>query len=81
MWERKSGGVIDENFEYFDVYETVDIPEDPNAVIIDTEWVLVEKEIAQTQEYETKARLCLRRDQERNKHLIPTEYQAPLVLD
>ena len=57
------------NFENFDVYEIVDIPEDPKAVIIDTEWVLVEKEIAQTQEYETKARLCLRGDQERNKHL------------
>ena len=62
-----------QNFEMFDVYEVVSIPDDPKAVIIDTEWVLVEKEIAQSQEYEIKARLCLRGDQEVNKHLIPTD--------
>ena len=45
-----------ENFELFDVYDVIDKPKDQQ--LIDTEWVLVEKE-ADDGSIVTKARLCM----------------------
>ena len=56
------------DFDHFDVYETVDQPDDN---IIGTEWVLVEKDLADGTK-KIKARLCMRGDCETNKHMIPT---------
>ena len=58
------------DFQNYDVYEVVDKPENKN--IIGTEWVLVEKEKPDGS-IVTKARLCLRGDQEQGIHLIPRE--------
>ena len=58
-----------ENFDTFDVYELVDAPEKIQP--IDTEWVLVEKEVEG--KTVTKARLCMRGDCEQNRHNIPKE--------
>ena len=58
------------DFDNYDVYEVVDRPQGVN--IIDTQWVLVEKERMDGSKV-TKARLCMRGDQELNKHLIPVD--------
>ena len=59
-----------ENFNTFDVYETVNKPQE--QVVIDTEWVIVEKE-GKDGDVITKARLCMRGDCEKNRHNIPKE--------
>ena len=59
-----------DDFEQFDVYEEVLRPE--NANLIATQWVVVDKETEQG-DIKRKARLCMRGDRERNKHLIPTD--------
>ena len=60
------------DFEHFDVYEEVDQAEYDNDNVISTEWVLVEKEKTDGTKV-IKARLCMRGDQERNKHNIPAD--------
>ena len=59
-----------EDFDTFDVYEEVSKPKYPN--LISTNWVLVDKE-NENGEIKRKARLCMRGDCEKNKHLIPTD--------
>ena len=59
-----------ENFDEYDVYDIVDKPKD--AHLINTEWVIVEKEDEKGGKI-IKARLCMRGDLEKNKHLIPTD--------
>ena len=58
------------DYENFEVFEVVDRPDSDN--IISTEWVLVEKE-KQDGTKVTKARLCIRGDQEQALHNIPRE--------
>ena len=59
-----------ENFTTFDVYEEVTKPAD--AHVITTQWVIVDKE-TEDGKIVRKARLCMRGDNEKNKHLIPTD--------
>ena len=59
-----------ENFGVFDVYEEVKRPQGGN--LIDTNWVIVEKELPDGT-IVRKARLTMRGDKEKNKHLIPTD--------
>lgn len=58
------------DFKNYDVYEIVEKPNNKN--IIGTEWVLVEKDKPDGSKV-TKARLCLRGDQEAGIHQIPRE--------
>ena len=58
------------DFDNYDVYEVVDRPDNKN--IISTEWVLVEKQKPDGSMV-TKARLCIRGDQELGKHNIPVD--------
>ena len=58
------------DFDTFDVWDVV--PRPKNANLIATQWVLVDKENEQG-EIKRKARLCMRGDREKNKHLIPTD--------
>ena len=58
------------DYEHYEVFDVVDYPDSDN--IISTEWVLVEKEKLDGTKV-TKARLCLRGDQERALHSIPRE--------
>ena len=59
-----------QDFASFDVYDVVNRP--PKMDMISTQWVLVDKENDQG-EIKRKARLCMRGDCEKNKHLIPTD--------
>ena len=59
-----------ENFNNYDVYEEVSKPKEGN--IIGTQWVIVDKE-KEDGNTVRKARLCMRGDNEVNKHLIPTD--------
>ena len=58
------------DFSTFDVYEVVPIPAKTNMIA--TQWVLVDKEMDDGS-IKRKARLCMRGDCEKNKHLIPTD--------
>ena len=58
------------NFDSFDVYEEVERPKEGN--VIATQWVIVDKE-KEDGSIVRKARLCMRGDKEKNKHLIPTD--------
>ena len=58
------------DYDHYEVFDIVDYPNSDN--IISTEWVLVEKEKMDGTRV-TKARLCLRGDQEKALHNIPRE--------
>ena len=60
-----------ENFTTFETfYEEVSKPADVHAIT--TQWVIVDKE-TEDGKVVRKARLCMRGDNEKNKHLIPTD--------
>ena len=58
------------NFKTFDVYEEVSRPKAGN--LISTQWVIVDKQ-KEDGSIVRKARLCMRGDTEKNKHLIPVD--------
>ena len=58
-----------EKFKNFEAYEIVDTPD--NKKILGTSWVVTEKE--KDGKMITKARLCVRGDQEENKNCIATD--------
>ena len=59
-----------QDYKTFNVYDVVDMPS--GAHMINTEWVLVEKEDIHGVKT-VKARLCMRGDQELDRHLISTD--------
>ena len=59
------------DFSNYDVYEVVDRPK-KGTNIINTQWVLVEKDKADGTTV-TKARLCIEGNLEQNRHLIPVD--------
>ena len=56
-------------FEDYDVYEVVNRPNNEN--IIDTQWVLVNKEVSGEEQLKRKARLCMCGNKEENVERIP----------
>ena len=61
-----------ENLQKYDAYEVVDKPKDTK--VLGTQWVLTRKEDVKDKTLiKTKARLCVRGDQEEGKDLIPTD--------